>query len=103
MGAMHSFSKGQREAVSDLVRKVLVCDLGNFTADRFKDWVKNIDNQFRKMGLALRFEIQNRVVHFTVKELRTGRTAHHFAASTRVRFDAGDVVMSVEEITRAFH
>jgi hypothetical protein len=101
MGAMHSFTKGQREAVSDLVRKVLVCDMGTFNADRFRDWVKNIDAQFRKMGLALRFEIHNRVVHFTVKELRSGRTVHHFDASTRVRFDGGDVIMSVEEITRA--
>jgi hypothetical protein len=100
---MHSFTKGQREVVNDLVRKLLLGDMGNFTAERFKDWVKNIDNQFRKMGLALQFEIHDGTVHFTVKELRTGRRVHHFASSTRVRFDGRDVIMSCEEITRQFH
>jgi hypothetical protein len=98
MGTMHSFTKGQREVVSDLVRKVLVSDMGNFNPERFKDWVKNIDTQFRKMGLALQFEIHDRTVHFTVKELRTGRRLYHFATSTRVRFDERDVIMSYEEI-----
>lgn len=97
---MHSFTKGQREVVSDLVRKLLLADMGNFTPERFKDWVKNIDNQFRKTGLALKFEIHDGTVHFTVKELRTGRRLHHFATSTRVRFDTRDVVMSYEEIAR---
>jgi hypothetical protein len=101
MGSMHSFTKGQREVVSDLLRKVLVSDMGNFTPERFKDWVKNVDSQFRKMGLTLQFEIHDRTVHFTVKELRTGRRIYHFATSTRVRFDDGDVIMSYEEITRA--
>jgi hypothetical protein len=100
MGAMHSFTKGQREVVSDLVRKLLVCDMGNFTPERFKDWVKNIDTQFRKMGLALQFEIHDGTVHFTVKELRTGRRVHHFATSTRLRFDSRDVIMSCDEIRR---
>ena len=100
MPAMHSLSKGQREVVSDLLRKVLVCDMGNFTPERFKDWVKNIDNQFRKMGMMLQFEIRDRAVFFTVKELRTGRRLYHFTSSTRVRFDGNDVVMSYEEITR---
>ena len=100
---MHSFTKGQREVVSDLVRKLLLADMGNFTPERFKDFVKNIDNQFRKMALALQFEIHDRTVHFTVKELRTGRRVHHFTMSTRVRFDASDVIMSCEEITRQFH
>lgn len=98
---MHSFTKGQREVVTELVRKLIVCDMGNFTPERFKDWVKNIDSQFRKMGLALQFEIHDRTVHFTVKELRTGRRVYHFATSTRVRFDNSDVIMSYEEITRS--
>ncbi len=102
MAAMHSLTKGQREVVNDLVRKLLVCDMGNFTAERFKDWVKNLDNQFRKMGMTLQFEIRDRTVYFTVKELRTGRRLYHFATSTRVRFDADDVIMSYEEITRRF-
>ena len=103
MSAIHSLSKGQREAVSDLVRKVLVCDMGNFTPDRFKNWVKNLDGQFVKMGLTLRFEIHDRAVHFTVKELRTGRRVYHFVTSTRVRFDSNEVILSYEEITRRFH
>ena len=98
--AMHSLSKGQREVVSDLLRKVLVSDMGTFTAERFKDWVKNLDNQFRKMGMTLQFEIRDRTVYFTVKELRSGRRIYHFSASTRVRFDGDDVVMSYEEISR---
>ena len=97
---MHSLTKGQREVVNDLVRKLLVCDMGNFTAERFKDWVKNLDNQFRKMGMTLQFEIRDRTVYFTVKELRTGRRIYHFATSTQVRFDSGEVIMSYEEITR---
>jgi hypothetical protein len=102
MGAMHSLTKGQREIVRELVRKLLVCEMGNFTPERFKDWLKNLDGQFRKMGLTLRFEIRDRTVYFTVKELRTGRRVYHFATSTRVRFDAEDVIMSYEEITRRF-
>jgi hypothetical protein len=102
MASIHSLSKGQREVVSDLLRKVLVSDMGNFTAERFKDWVKNLDNQFRKMGLTLQFEIRDRAVYFTVKELRTGRRLYHFSSSTRVRFDGDDAIMSYEEISRRF-
>jgi hypothetical protein len=102
MAAMHFLTKGQREVVNDLVRKLLVCDMGNFTAERFKDWVKNLDNQFRRMGMTLQFEIQDGTVHFTVKELRTGRRVYHFSTSTRVRFDAAEVIMSYEEITKRF-
>ena len=100
MTGMHSLSKGQREVVNDLERKVLVCDMGSFSAERFKDWVKNLDNQFRKMGMTLQFEIRNRSVYFTVKELRTGRRSYHFTASTHVRFDGDDVIMSYEDIAR---
>jgi len=99
---MHFLTKGQREVVSDLVRKLLVCDMGNFNAERFKDWVKNLDNQFRKTSMTLQFEIRDGTVYFTVKELRTGRRVYHFSTSTRVRFDAADVIMSYEEITRRF-
>jgi hypothetical protein len=102
VAAIHFLTKGQREVVSDLVRKLLVCEMGNFTPERFKDWVKNADNQFRKMALMLQFEIRERTVYFTVKELRTGRRVYHFNTSTRVRFDDKDIVMSCEEITRPF-
>jgi hypothetical protein len=102
VAAIHFLTKGQREVVSDLVRKLLVCEMGNFTPERFKDWVKNADNQFRKMALMLQFEIRERTVYFTVKELRTGRRIYHFNTSTRVRFDDKDIVMSCEEITQRF-
>jgi hypothetical protein len=59
---MHSFTKGQREVVSDLLRKVLVSDMGNFTPERFKDWVKNMDSQFRKMGMTLQFELDGPMI-----------------------------------------
>jgi hypothetical protein len=100
MAALHSLTKGQREVVNDLVRKVLVCDMGTFAPERFKDWVKSLDSQFRKMGMTLHFEIRDRTVYFTMKELRTGRRIYHFATSTRVRFDGDDVIMSYEEIAR---
>lgn len=100
MGAMHSYTKDQREVVNDMVRKVILCDMGNFTAERFRDWIKNLDTQFRKRGLTLGFDIRQRTVHFTVKELRTGRRAFQFSTSTHVRFDDRDVVVSLEDMTR---
>jgi hypothetical protein len=102
VGSMHSYTKDQREVVNELVRKVIVCDMGTFTPDRFKDWIKNFDNQFRKRGLTLRFEIRQRTVHFTIKELRTGRRCFQFAASTHVRFDDRDVIMSLEDAAPRF-
>lgn len=97
---MHSSSKAQREAVSDLVRKVIVTDMANFNPERFQDWTKNLDYQFRKTGLTLRFDIRQGVVYFTVKDLRTGRQAYHFHTSTRVRFDDSDVVPVEEKVKR---
>ena len=101
MASMHSYRKDQREAVNELVRKVIVTDMGNFTPDRFKDWIKNYDYQFRKTGLTLRFEIRQRTVHFTIKELRTGRRAYQFRASTHVRFDDRDVILSLDDISKS--
>jgi hypothetical protein len=94
---MHSRPKEQREAVRSLVHQVLTRDMGTFNPERFKDWVKDVDARFRKVGLALRFEIRSRAVHFTIKEIRSGRTAYRFTASTHVPFEDRDVVMSVEE------
>ncbi len=102
IGSMHSYTKDQREVVSELVRKVIVCDMGAFTPDRFKDWIISFDNQFRKRGLTLRFEIRQRTVHFTIKELRTGRRAFQFTASTHVRFDDRDVVMAFDDAPQRF-
>jgi hypothetical protein len=92
---MHSRPKEQREAVRNLVHSVLTRDMGTFTPDRFKDWIKDVDARFRKVGLTLLFEIRSRSVHFTIKEIRSGRTAYKFHASTHVPFEDRDVVMSV--------
>jgi hypothetical protein len=100
MAHMHSHSKEQREAVRQLIHVVLTRDMGTFNPARFKDWIKEIDAKFRKVGLRLAFDIHHRIVNFTIKEVRTARTAFHFAASTHVSFDDSDVVMSVEDLTR---
>jgi hypothetical protein len=97
---MHSRPKEQREAVRTLVHNVLTRDMGTFNPERFKDWIKEIDARFRKVGLTLAFTIRNRSVHFTIKEMRSGRTAFKFAASTHVPFEDRDVVMTVEEFAQ---
>ena len=98
--SMHSYRKEQREAVNDLVRKVLVADMTSFNPERFKDWTKNLDYQFRKTGLTLRFEIRQGTVYFTVKDVRTGRRAYEFHTSTRVLFDDRDVVPIEEKLIK---
>lgn len=97
---MHSRPKEQREAIRNLVQLVLMRDMGTFTPDRFKDWIKDTDARFRKVGLTLLFDIRSRTVHFTIKEVRTSRTAYKFAASTHVQFEDRDVVMSVDEFAK---
>jgi hypothetical protein len=100
---MHSRPKEQREAVRDLVHRVLTRDMATFNPERFKDWVKDIDARFRKVGLTLLFEIRSRTVNFTIREIRSKRTAFKFAASTHVQFEDRDVVMSVEEFSKSAH
>lgn len=100
---MHSARKEQREAVRQLVYIVLTRDMSTFNPDRFKSWIKETDEKFRKVGLTLKFEIRDRVVFFTVKELRSGRRVHHFDSSTRVPFDGRDVIMSVEQIAPVYN
>lgn len=95
---MHSRSKEQREAVRQLVYLVLTRDMSTFNAERFRQWIKDTDQRFRKVGLTLKFDIRERVVYFRVKDIRTGRVVHHFDSSTRVPFDERDVVMSYEEL-----
>lgn len=97
---MHSRPKEQREAVRNLVHSVLTRDMGTFNPERFKDWIKDVDGRFRKVGLTLLFEIRSRSVYFTIKEIRTARIAYKFAASTRVPFEDRDVVMSVEDFAK---
>jgi hypothetical protein len=94
---MHSRPKEQREAIRQLVHSVLTRDMGTFNPERFKDWIRDVDARFRKVGLTLRFDIHDRSVNFTIKEIRSGRTAFKFTASTHVPFEDRDVVMSVEE------
>ena len=98
---MHSYTKEQREAVRHLLHTVLMRDMGTFTPDNFKTWIKEMDGKFRKVALTLTFQLSNRVVSFTIKELRTGRAAFRFASSTRVRFDDREVVMSTDELLGA--
>ena len=86
-----------------LVQSVLTRDMSTFTADSFKHWIKDIDAKFRKVALTLRFEIRERVVYFTVKEIRSGRAIYHFDSSTRVQFDERDVVMSLEPAAPVWH
>lgn len=95
---MHSYSKEQREAVRQLLHTVLMRDMGTFTPDTFKTWVKEVDAKFRKVALTLRFQLSNRVVNFTIKEVRSGRTAFRFTSSTRVRFEDREVVISADEL-----
>lgn len=98
---MHSYTKEQREAVRHLLHTVLMRDMGTFTPDNFKTWIKDMDGKFRKVALTLTFQLSNRVVNFTIKELRTGRAAFRFTSSTRVRFDDREVVMSTDELLGA--
>ena len=100
---MHSRPKEQREAIRQLVHSVLTREMSTFNPERFKDWIKDIDARFRKVGLTLRFDINDRSVNFTIKEIRSGRTAFKFRASSHVPFDDRDVVMSVEEFGQKAH
>src|SRR5437773_9370565 len=98
---MHSYTKEQREAVRHLLHTVLMRDMGTFTPDNFKTWVKELDGKFRKVALTLGFQLSNRHVHFTIKEIRSGRTAFRFTSATRVRFDDREIVMSSDELLGA--
>jgi hypothetical protein len=99
-GVLHSYRKEQREVVNDLVRKVIVTDLGNFNPERFKDWTKNLNYQFGKAGLMLRFDIRQGTVHFSIKDVRTGRRVYEFHSSTRVLFEDNDVTPLEEQIKK---
>jgi hypothetical protein len=98
---MHSRPKEQREAIRQLVHSVLTREMSTFNPERFKEWIKDIDARFRRVGLTLLFTIRERSVNFTIKEIRTRRTAYKFTASTHVPFEDRDVVMTVEEFAQA--
>jgi hypothetical protein len=97
---MHSRPKEQREAIRQLVHTVLTRDMATFNPERFKEWIKDTDAKFRRTGLTLQFTIRQRSVHFTIKEVRSRRTAYKFTASTHVPFDDRDVIMTVEEFAQ---
>ncbi len=93
---MHSHTKEQREAVRQLLHSVLTRDMATFNPERFRDWVKQLDTRFRKVGLTISYSISSsRTVTFTVKEVRSRRTAFQFAASTRVPFDENEVSLPI--------
>jgi hypothetical protein len=94
---MHSRPKEQREAIRQLVHSVLTRDMATFNVERFKEWIKDLDARFRRVGLTVIFNIRERSVKFTIKEIRSRRTAFKFTASSHVPFDDRDVVMTVEE------
>lgn len=98
---MHSRPKEQREAIRQLVHSVLTRDMATFNPERFKEWIRDTDARFRKTGLTIIFAIRQRTVNFTIKEIRSRRTAFKFTASTHVPFDDRDVVMAVEELGQA--
>jgi hypothetical protein len=95
---MHSRPKEQREAIRQLVHTVLTRDMATFNPERFKEWIKDTDAKFRRSGLTLQFTIRDRSVNFTIKEVRSRRTAYKFTASTHVPFEDRDVIMTVEEL-----
>jgi hypothetical protein len=97
---MHSRPKEQREAIRQLVHSVLTRDMGTFNPERFKEWIREVDARFRKVGLTLSFTIRDRSVNFTIKEIRSKRMAFKFTASSHVPFEDRDVVMTVEELTQ---
>ena len=95
MMGLHTASKGEREVIRQLVHSVLLRDMSTFTPERFRDWLKGMDNNFRKVGLTLKYKIHDRTPQFTVKQLRGGpgggRTIYHFSSSTHVKFEESDV------------
>jgi hypothetical protein len=101
MIGLHTATKGQREVIRQLVHAVMLRDMGTFTPERFKEWIKATDASFRKMAMTLTFKIHDREVSFVIKEIRTGRTVYHFTSSTRVRFEERDVVMDYEKLAAA--
>jgi hypothetical protein len=101
MRTLHSASKEQREAVRQLLHTVLIRDMGSFNPENFKSWIQNLDHQFRKCALTVRFDVRQGVVYFTIKEIRTGRAMYQFSTSTRVRFDDDAVILSYDETAKS--
>lgn len=96
MQGLHSATKGEREVIRQLTHLVLVRDMATFNPERFREWIKAMDTNFRKVGLRLMFKIHDRMVQFTIKQLRGssgggGRVIFQFQSSTRVRFDESEV------------
>ena len=96
MQGLHSATKGEREVIRQLVHSVLLRDMTSFNPERFREWIKAMDSNFRKVALTLQFKIHDRTPQFTIKQLRGGigggRVIFQFASATRVKFDDSDVV-----------
>src|SRR5690348_3925480 len=95
MMGLHTVTKGERDVIRQLVHTVLLRDMSSFNPERFKDWIKSMDTNFRKVGLTLKVKINDRTPHFTIKQLRGGpgggRTIYQFSSSTNVKFSESDV------------
>ncbi len=50
--SLHSLSKGEREAVRQLLHAMIISDLGHFNPERFSEWIREMDGKFRKVSMA---------------------------------------------------
>ncbi len=81
---------------------MIISELGNFSPERFSEWIRQMDGKFRKVSMGLAFQISSRRVSFTIKELRSGRRVYQFKSSTSVRFEDGDVAYTPEAVAPKF-
>ncbi|MDQ6860734.1 MAG: hypothetical protein M3032_06215 [Verrucomicrobiota bacterium] len=102
MVGMHNFTKNEREAVRQLVHKILTRDMASFNPESFQTWVKQLDEQFRKVAMTMRIELHSRAVHVSVKELRSGRVVFKFVCSSHVRFPDDAVSLAQAPVVPAF-
>jgi hypothetical protein len=53
------------------------------------------------VALTMAYQLTNRTVQYTIKEIRSRRTAIRITSTTRVRIDDRDVIMSTDELLGA--
>ena len=102
MLGMHNFSKNEREVIRQLVHKILVREMGNFNPESFQSWVKQIEEQFRKVAMTMRVDLNNRAVNVAVREIRSGRIIVKFTCSSHVRFDDDAVTLTQAPVVPIF-
>ena len=88
----------QRETVCQLVHALLNSDIARFSPERFKDWIKEISDSFRKAGLTLAFESHNRSARFTIYDTTGGRIVFRFTAPDRLGFDDKELAGAADGI-----